>query len=86
MMVVCIFRGLCARTSAVFVHQIVISGAPCCYPVVFLYVRLHLAEDKKGKSMFDTSKIPDIWDNHYYDLITHRLVPCLQKVIMYVSA
>ena len=22
--------------------------------------------------MFDTSKIPDIWDNLYYDLITHR--------------
>ncbi|CAK9014582.1 unnamed protein product [Durusdinium trenchii] len=29
-------------------------------------------KDKKGKSMFDTSKIPDIWDNLYYDLITHR--------------
>jgi hypothetical protein len=27
---------------------------------------------KKDKSMFDTSKIPDIWDNLYYDLITHR--------------
>ena len=29
-------------------------------------------KDKKDKSMFDTSKIPDIWDNLYYDLITHR--------------
>jgi len=33
---------------------------------------LSFLEDKKDKSMFDTSKIPDIWDNLYYDLITHR--------------
>ena len=44
----------------------------------FVSLREHPCKGKKDKSMFDTSKIPDIWDNLYYDLITHRpdLEPC----------
>lgn len=41
----------------------------------FVSERHCVCKGKKDKSMFDTSKIPDIWDNLYYDLITHRRSP-----------